>query len=170
MFFDFTNLTNKPAFCLFLPFAFAFLLTALILPIYINWLKRLQFGQFIREEGPASHAVKGKTPTTGGIVFVIAVTSSLLLVHMIMGHWNWLCLAAVLIGVLCGILGLIDDLSKFKNKANKGLSASKRLLAEILLGFLFGLFLIYVYPSASHLILSSTSYTPATSQIVDHTF
>ena len=47
--------------------------------IEIPVIKRHQFGQFIREEGPQSHLVKQGTPTMGGIAIYLAVTIATLI-------------------------------------------------------------------------------------------
>src|SRR5437762_2255143 len=43
-------------------------------PRFIEYLRRREFGQHIREEGPSGHAVKAGTPTMGGIVLFVAVS------------------------------------------------------------------------------------------------
>src|SRR5919197_2613371 len=43
-------------------------------PKFIEYLREREFGQHIREEGPAGHAVKAGTPTMGGIVLFVAVS------------------------------------------------------------------------------------------------
>ena len=43
-------------------------------PIIIPLLRRLKFGQSIREEGPKSHQKKSGTPTMGGVIFLFAIT------------------------------------------------------------------------------------------------
>ncbi|MFB7642449.1 phospho-N-acetylmuramoyl-pentapeptide-transferase, partial [Peribacillus butanolivorans] len=52
----------------------AFLVTVLLSPIFIPFLRRLKFGQSIREEGPQSHQKKTGTPTMGGLVILLSVT------------------------------------------------------------------------------------------------
>ena len=51
--------------------AIAFIVTVILAPIGIPLLRRLKFGQSIREEGPKSHMKKAGTPTMGGIDFFI---------------------------------------------------------------------------------------------------
>ena len=41
-------------------------------PVLIPFLRRLKFGQSIREEGPSWHRVKSGTPTMGGLTFIAA--------------------------------------------------------------------------------------------------
>ena len=56
-----------------LTLVFSFLVTVLLCPFFIPYLKRLKFGQNIREDGPASHQTKSGTPTMGGIVILLAL-------------------------------------------------------------------------------------------------
>ena len=49
------------------------LLTVLLTTIFIPILKRMKFGQSIREEGPQSHMKKAGTPTMGGLVFIVSI-------------------------------------------------------------------------------------------------
>ena len=51
-----------------LALAFSLFLT----PLFIRLFKRLQLGQFIREDGPKTHHVKRGTPTMGGIIMILA--------------------------------------------------------------------------------------------------
>ncbi|HNG18002.1 MAG TPA: hypothetical protein PLI59_02445, partial [Candidatus Obscuribacter sp.] len=72
MYFALLDPSWQAASSLFLPALAALLLTAVILPFYIARLKQLQINQFLREEGPKSHAHKAKTPTMGGLTFIFA--------------------------------------------------------------------------------------------------
>src|SRR5690625_7908251 len=51
----------------------SFLITVLLLPIFIPFLRRLRFGQSIREDGPESHMEKAGRPTMGGLVIIISI-------------------------------------------------------------------------------------------------
>ena len=42
-------------------------------PKYIQFLREREFGQHIREEGPAEHHLKAGTPTMGGLVIFTAI-------------------------------------------------------------------------------------------------
>ena len=42
-------------------------------PWFIEWLRRNEFGQTIREEGPEGHKTKAGTPTMGGVLIWLAV-------------------------------------------------------------------------------------------------
>ena len=55
------------------------LICVILVPILIPVLRRLKFGQEIREEGPAWHAKKSGTPTMGGIAIAAAVVVAMII-------------------------------------------------------------------------------------------
>jgi phospho-N-acetylmuramoyl-pentapeptide-transferase len=66
-----------------IPFSLSVQVTALIVsfvftivtgPVLIPILRKLKFGQTVREDGPVSHYKKTGTPTMGGIIFLIPIT------------------------------------------------------------------------------------------------
>ena len=152
------NADHKILFCFAEPYIFAFIFAAILLPFYIKWLKRLQVGQFIREEGPASHAGKGKTPTTGGAVFVVTTILSLFLFFILSSSWNILAIAAAILAFLCALLGASDDLAKVMKKNNQGLTPRLRLIIEIVLGLIFSIFILEVIPGTEILITAHSGF------------
>ncbi len=100
-------------------------LTALIVgllcgPLMIKWLKKLQIGQNVRDDGPQSHLAKSGTPTMGGVLILFAVLVSCIL-------WGDLrqssLLLALFVTMSCGIVGWVDDWRKLVLKNSKGLPA-----------------------------------------------
>jgi phospho-N-acetylmuramoyl-pentapeptide-transferase len=57
-------------------------------PLFIRFLVRKGYGQFIRDDGPTSHHTKRGTPTMGGTVVVLAVLASYGLTHLMMWMMN----------------------------------------------------------------------------------
>ena len=51
----------------------AMVMVLLIGPAFIRWLRLNEFGQNIREDGPAGHLTKEGTPTMGGVLIWFAV-------------------------------------------------------------------------------------------------
>ena len=49
-----------------IPALIAFGVSVILSPIIIPFLKKLKFGQFVRDDGPESHLKKSGTPTMGG--------------------------------------------------------------------------------------------------------
>ncbi|MFC4387312.1 phospho-N-acetylmuramoyl-pentapeptide-transferase [Gracilibacillus marinus] len=119
--------------------AIAFLITVLLSPIFIPFLKRLKFGQSIREEGPKSHQKKSGTPTMGGLMIIVSIviTSAIVIAKVNGGVLNyefWL-LMLVLIGF--GLLGFLDDFIKVVMKRNLGLNSKQKLLGQIIISIIF---------------------------------
>jgi phospho-N-acetylmuramoyl-pentapeptide-transferase len=106
----------------------ALLITIAVGPWFIAWLRRLKFGQYIQEDVVATHQVKAGTPTMGGLLIIVGVVASVLLWADLSNHYIWLTLF-----VFCGfgLVGFIDDYLKIHRKNNKGISASNKLLGQI---------------------------------------
>ncbi|WP_425445158.1 phospho-N-acetylmuramoyl-pentapeptide-transferase [Virgibacillus subterraneus] len=119
--------------------AIAFLITVLLSPFFIPFLRRLKFGQSIRDEGPQSHIKKTGTPTMGGIMIVISVTAtSIIMVSKFssgsIGYELWL-LIFVLVGY--GFLGFLDDFIKVAMKRNLGLTSKQKMLGQLIIALVF---------------------------------
>ncbi|MHA6251382.1 phospho-N-acetylmuramoyl-pentapeptide-transferase [Oceanobacillus sp. CAU 1775] len=116
----------------------AFLITVLLSPIFIPFLRRLKFGQSIREEGPQSHLKKTGTPTMGGIMIVLSIiTTSFIMVWKVnggIGFELWL-LVFVLFGY--GLLGFLDDFIKVAFKRNLGLTSLQKLIGQVIIALVF---------------------------------
>jgi phospho-N-acetylmuramoyl-pentapeptide-transferase len=109
-------------------------ITALLLVLFfgkpvINWLRRLKFGQEIREEGPASHKEKKGTPTMGGVLILASVVISTLLWARLNSLYVWLALLATLI---FGLVGFADDYIKIVKKRSLGLTGKQKLAGQLL--------------------------------------
>ncbi len=121
------------------------LLTALILsilvgPWFIGFLKRLKFGQYIQEDVKA-HLEKAGTPTMGGLLIAFSLGVSVLLWADLTNPYVWLC---ILVFFGFGAVGFLDDYLKILRKNNKGLSAKSKFLGQVLvavivMGILFTL-------------------------------
>ena len=121
------------------------LLTALILsilvgPWFIGFLKRLKFGQYIQEDVKA-HLEKAGTPTMGGLLIAFSLGVSVFLWADLTNPYVWLC---ILVFFGFGAVGFLDDYLKILRKNNKGLSAKSKFLGQVLvavivMGILFTL-------------------------------
>ncbi len=124
---------------LLMTIAIAFLITVLLSPIFIPFLRRLKFGQSIREDGPQSHLKKSGTPTMGGLMIVVSViiTSIIMVVKYKtgpIGYELWL-LIFVLVGF--GLLGFLDDFIKVVMKRNLGLRSGQKMIGQIIIALIF---------------------------------
>ena len=114
-------------------------------------IKRLQFGQYIREDGPQSHLKKQGTPTMGGIgiyaaVVVTAAAGSLLL-GMSGSSEIWV---IMLVGLLYGMIGFTDDYIKVAARHNLGLRAWQKLVLQIATGLAFGIYIMKFTPAGGN--------------------
>ena len=105
-------------------------------PRFIEMLRRREFGQNIREEGPASHKAKAGTPTMGGIIIFAAIV----IPYLALSHLDWASLGVFLVGIACALLGFADDYTKIIRKRSLGLRARSKLILTILISV--GLWLI----------------------------
>jgi len=104
-------------------------------PMIIKWLKQRHIGQVIRREGPASHYAKEGTPTMGGLIILLSIIVPTLLWADLTNRFIQLTL---LVTVWLGAIGFMDDYFKIVRGQSRGLVARKKLLAQALLGVLFG--------------------------------
>lgn len=105
-------------------------------PICIPMLRRLKFGQSIREEGPKHHQVKAGTPTMGGIMIILAVILGT--IRFAVSSMEVVIL--VLATVAFGLIGFADDFIKVVRKHNLGLRPRQKLIYQAIAAFgLFGL-------------------------------
>ncbi|MBW1645113.1 MAG: phospho-N-acetylmuramoyl-pentapeptide-transferase, partial [Deltaproteobacteria bacterium] len=126
-------------------------LTAVFLAFYfgpkvIRWLRRLQIGQVVRDDGPQSHLSKAGTPTMGGVLILFSVVVSTLLWANLVNIYVWLVL---LVTVSFAAIGFVDDYRKMVHKNSRGLSARKKMGLQLGIGLFFSvcLYLLPAYPT-----------------------
>ena len=104
---------------------------------YINYLKKKQYTQVVREAGPKSHQIKNGTPTAGGIIILIFIIINYIIVKLINRlSFNIDDLIFILSIILFGLLGLFDDLNIINKKNNSGLTPKNKIIVEIIFSFL----------------------------------
>tara|TARA_B100002051_G_scaffold274383_1_gene315382 strand:- start:324 stop:1409 length:1086 start_codon:yes stop_codon:yes gene_type:complete len=118
----------------------ALLISIFLGPIIINFLKSMQFKQFVRDDGPKSHYKKTGTPTMGGLIILSSLIISTLLWADLGNRYIWVVLF-VTIGF--SIIGFFDDYLKIKFKNSKGLSSIQKILFQSFIAFLAVTYLYY---------------------------
>jgi len=111
----------------------SFVLSVLLGPLFIPLLRRLKFGQQVREDGPESHLKKKGTPTMGGIIILAALLLAFLK-FADKGLEFWALLTACL-GF--GLIGFLDDYIKIVFKRSLGLTAKQKLFGQLLFSAIF---------------------------------
>lgn len=117
-------------------------LAAVFTRIEIPVLKKKQFGQFIREEGPQSHQSKAGTPTMGGLALYGACTAAALAAPFYAGADLRDMLVMIAAGLLFGLIGFIDDYIKVAKKHNLGLTAIQKLILQVIFAVLFSVYVM----------------------------
>ena len=119
----------------------ALLIGMLIGPFVIRRLREFQIGQYIREEGPASHQKKTGTPTMGGVLICIAVLVPTLLWSDLSNPFVWL---VVLSTTAFGAIGFADDYIKVVHKRNLGLTSRQKLMLQFVASFAVAAVLVWM--------------------------
>lgn len=121
---------------LFIYAIIALLITFILVPVLIPTLKRMKFGQSIREEGPQSHMKKTGTPTMGGLTFLISIIITSIIAIIFVDKSNPIILL-LLVTIGFGLIGFIDDYIIVVKKNNQGLTSKQKFLAQILIAVIF---------------------------------
>jgi len=124
----------------FLAFGIALLCSVIIGKYFILWLKKKQFGQVIREEGPQSHKMKSGTPTMGGMFMWIAGVVALIFCA---NFDSAPIMATLLVALSYGVLGFTDDYKKITKKNTIGVSARAKLIWQFATGIAVMSYLIF---------------------------
>ena len=98
----------------------ALMLSLLIGPVMIRKLVSYKIGQTVRDDGPQSHLSKAGTPTMGGALILVSVAVSTLLWSDLSSNKVWV---ALIVTLLFGLIGGVDDYKKLIYGNSKGLSA-----------------------------------------------
>jgi phospho-N-acetylmuramoyl-pentapeptide-transferase len=133
----------------------AMLASIVVGPTFIEYQRRREMGQHIREEGPQGHVVKQGTPTMGGLLIVFCA----LFPFLALSHYTVAALTVAFIVVGCGLIGFLDDFIKFRHSRSLGLAGRWKLVLLALItagtGFLahhYGHYPTWVYiPGIGHL-------------------
>jgi len=120
--------------------AISLVLSLLGTPLLIRYLTRRQYGQYIRQDGPASHHIKRGTPTMGGIVIIFAAVVAWLVANFATGTLpNISSVLVVFLMVGLGAVGFLDDGIKITRERSLGLRARWKFLGQGIVSVTFGI-------------------------------
>lgn len=129
----------------------SFVLTSILGIVVIPVLKKLKYGQSIKEIGPTWHKSKQGTPTMGGVMFIAGFIVAVLFVLAFSKNFGFnsdterlRILSGTLMALLFSVIGFSDDYIKVVKKRNLGLTAKQKLFLQILAAVLF-LFIEYSF-------------------------
>ena len=139
------------------PILISFGISVILSPIIIPFLKKLKFGQFVRDEGPESHLKKAGTPTMGGLIilFSIIITS----LFYIKDYPEIIPVLFATLGF--GLVGFLDDYIKVVMKRSLGLKPWQKMLGQFLVT---GIFAYYIQTKTE---LGTDMLIPFTGKYID---
>ena len=124
----------------------AIVMAFLVGPPIIARLRAMQIHQVIREGTPDSHQEKKATPTMGGLIILLSSIVPTLLWARLTNRYVWL---ALFVTAWMGGIGFLDDYLKLKQKRegkkNEGLVERYKLIGQLSLGTILGVYL-WLFP------------------------
>jgi len=121
----------------------------------INYLKKKQVGENIRDLGLDGQLEKKGTPTMGGLIIIASILIPVLLLTKLN---NIYIILMIFTTVWLGLLGFIDDYIKIFRKNKEGLSGKKKLIGQIVLGLIVGVILCF----HNDVVIKQKNKTPVT--------
>ena len=112
------------------PTVVAFAVCLAVGPLAISALRKLKFGQNIRQDGPQTHIAKKGTPTMGG---VIILAGAVVAVAVFVRYWNSTMIMAMVALLGFGFIGFLDDFISITKKRSMGLKAWQKSGLQLLL-------------------------------------
>lgn len=125
----------------------SFLLAVILGPLTIPLLRRLKFGQQVRDDGPKAHLKKAGTPTMGGAIILLAFALSFLKFSVMDTDFYVLLIATLGFG----LIGFLDDYIKIIFKRSLGLTAKQKLIGQLLCA---GLICVLLWQSGHSTVIS----------------
>ncbi len=122
----------------------ALIISLLIGKKIIEWLERMQLREVIRDDiGLDAHLAKGKTPTMGGVIIILATVIPALLWMRMDSIYTWM---IVFVMLFLGGVGFVDDYIKVVKKDKSGLQGWFKIAGQITVGIIIGA-LLYWWPA-----------------------
>ena len=112
--------------------------TLFMTPLFIRLFHKLEWGQFIREDGPQAHHSKRGTATMGGIVFIVGSVIAYFLATLATGDQvtaAGLLILGMMVGL--GVIGFIDDFLKVRKQQSLGLGGWSKIVGQVVVAGLF---------------------------------
>ena len=132
----------------------AFAVNIILCPLLIPVLKRVKFGQHVRDDGPQSHLKKTGTPTMGGIIILL----SFILGSVLFLQDNVTGLLVVFITLAFGLVGFIDDYIKVVKKRSLGFRALPKFLLQLVAAVVFLVLLTHLTEGDYHYFIIPFTY------------
>ena len=111
----------------------------------IDFLRKKQIGESIRDLGLDGQIEKTGTPTMGGLIIII---STIIPVFLFANLRNIYIILLIVTLVWMGIIGFVDDYIKLYKKDKDGLRGKYKIIGQIILGLFIG-FTLFFHPEVT---------------------
>ena len=111
----------------------------------IDFLRKKQIGESIRDLGLDGQIEKTGTPTMGGLIIIISTIIPVLLFANLKNIYIILLIVTL---VWMGIIGFVDDYIKLYKKDKDGLRGKYKIIGQIILGLFVG-FTLFFHPEVT---------------------
>ncbi len=135
--------------------AIAFFIGPKTLPV----LRKLKFGQTVRDDGPQSHLQKNGTPTMGGIIFIGSTVIASIIAMLFTKGLIFYILFSIAFMLLFGLVGFVDDYIKVVKKRSMGLDAKQKIIMQLIFSALLALIQLKTSPLGSSIRVPFTDMT-----------
>lgn len=133
----------------------SFGLSLFLYPLFINYLNKRQHQQIVSEFSLESFKAKAKTPSLGGVLFVLIPVFSLIVLNP-QSLLDTRIVLVLLVYCAYGLIGFIDDYKIILERNNKGLSARVKFMMQLILAIIF--YFIFRQELSSSIDLPFTDY------------
>ena len=123
---------------------FSLVISLLVTPLFIKFLRRRALGQQVRDDGPQTHLIKQGTPTMGGVVMVGAALGGYFGAHLFLINQHGrgpsasgLLVLYLMVGL--ALVGFADDYIKIAKQRSLGLNKTAKLLGQLFVSVSFAI-------------------------------
>jgi phospho-N-acetylmuramoyl-pentapeptide-transferase len=133
--------------------------TLLTTPLFIRLFRKLEWGQFIRDDGPKAHHTKRGTPTMGGVVIILGAVLGYFGGHLLNAPEEMTPsgLLVILMMVGLGLVGFLDDFLKTRKQQSLGLGGWQKVAGQVVVAVVFALLAITITDPETGLSPASTA-------------
>ena len=142
---------------IFLSILIGFVISTLISPLTIKFMRKLKANQTIYEFVDM-HSKKAGTPTMGGVIFLLG---TIFTYFCLQNGANQLALVSLVCFFAFALIGFLDDFLKIKLKRNLGLKAYQKIIGQVAISIIIS---VFAYLNSN---IGSAIYLPFSSQIID---
>ena len=142
---------------IFLSLLIGFIISTLISPLVIKFMRKLKANQTIYEYVDM-HSKKAGTPTMGGVIFLLG---TLLAYFCVQGGSNQMALVCIVCFFAFALIGFLDDYLKIKLKRNLGLKPYQKIIGQVSISIIIA---VFAYLNSN---IGSSIYLPFTNKLID---